>query len=199
MTRTNIIGLISTLVLLTAPSFAAGNDGNAAAEETEKAAAYPRIPLADILEIVSKRAAKTFLVDARVSPDVVVGQIKLRNSTYASLLSILRNNELAAVSIGGVTSIVPVAAIRQYALPLLFDDDDSILDEEWVTRVIHSQNAAAAAAMMVPIMRPLLPKQGHMAAHPTSNSIIIVARYANVRRITKMILELDSLIEMQGE
>ncbi len=70
------------------------------------------------------------------------------------------------------------------------EDDDSIDGEEWVTRVIHLKNAPAAH--LVPIMRPIMPSAGHLAANPESNTIMMVDRYANVKRITQMILEMDA-------
>ena len=107
----------------------------------------------------------------------------------------MRNNDLAAATIGEFVNIVPSGAIRQYPLPVLYADDDTIDDEEWVTRVIQLENLPAST--LVPIMRPLLPRQGHMAASAMSNTILIVDRYANVQRVTEMILRLDALTASQ--
>ena len=140
---------------------------------------------------ISKKSGKTFLVEARVPPEVVVGQVAVKDVTYPILLTILRNNDIAAAVSGDMVNLVPTRMIRQYPLPVLYEDNDSIADEEWVTRVIQLENAPAP--QLVPIMRPLLPSAGHLAANPMSNTIIIVDRYANVRRVTEMILKLDSL------
>jgi general secretion pathway protein D len=163
-----------------------------AAEEKDQpdVASLPTTPLADILDAVSKNSGKKFLIDARAPRGVVVGQLSRKEVTYSSLLIILRNNDLAAVTIGDFVNIVAGRSIRQYPLPIVNEDDDSIDGEEWVTRVINLKNAQAA--QMVPIMRPLLPQAGHLAANPPSNTIMIVDRYANVKRVTEMILAMDA-------
>ena len=169
-----------------------------AADESEQAAtvSMPKTPLADILDAVSKKSGKKFLVDARVPGEVVVGQLSPKQVTYSSLLSILRNNHLAAVTIDEFVNVVPGGAIRHYPLPVVNEDDDSIDGEEWVTRVIHLKNAPAAH--LVPIMRPIMPSAGHLAANPESNTILIVDRYANVKRITEMIVGMDAATPWQA-
>jgi general secretion pathway protein D len=68
-------------------------------------------------------------------------------------------------------------------------DDASIAADEWVTRVLTTTNVEAA--QLVPILRPLLPQSAHLAAHATTNQLIVVDRYANVRRITEIVRTLD--------
>lgn len=198
MIQARYIVSICALVLLAMPAYAADKQvKNPLAEVTQKAAAKG-VPLEDVLQAVSKSSGKVFLVDSQVGPTVVVGQPRVRDITYPMLLKVLRNNGLAAVSAPDATSIVLVNRIRQYPLPLLFDDDDTIDDEEWVTRVVQLENTNAA--QMVPIMRPLLPQQGHMAAHVDSNTLTIVDRYANARRVVQMVLAIDeSAKKRQGQ
>lgn len=198
MIQARYIVSICALVLLAMPAYAADKQAkNPLAEVTQKAVAKG-VPLEDVLQAVSKSSGKVFLVDSQVGPTVVVGQPRVRDITYPMLLKVLRNNGLAAVSAPDATSIVLVNRIRQYPLPLLFDDDDTIDDEEWVTRVVQLENTNAA--QMVPIMRPLLPQQGHMAAHVDSNTLTIVDRYANARRVVQMVLAIDaSAKKRQGQ
>jgi general secretion pathway protein D len=48
-----------------------------------------------------------------------------------------------------------------------------------------------AAAQLVPILRPLIPQYGHLAAHPPSNLLIISDRAANVDRMLRIIERID--------
>lgn len=197
MNKLEATGLICAVLIFVTPAIAAEDTDKAISADHVVPASMPETPLADILESVGKKTGKKFLVDARVQPEVVVGQLKSNEVTYAVLLTILRNNDLAAASMGDIVNVVPTGMIRQYPLPVLYEDDDSFGDEEWVTRVIRLENAPAA--QLVPIMRPLLPRAGHMAANPLSNTIIIVDRHANVRRVTEMIQKLDSLTPPQPD
>ncbi len=189
------ICLAFALLCFAAPSALADETGSLKLTGDAQRISMPTTPLADILDTVSKKTGKSFLVDHRVQPDVVVGRVRAKDITYPTLLIVLRNNELAAVSIGDVVNIVRVNTIRQFPLPVLFDADDTIADEEWVTRVIELENAPAT--QLIPILRPLLPKQGHLAAHPVSNMIIMVDRYANIRRVSSLIEKLDTVSQMQ--
>ena len=168
-----------------------------AAEEQDQSevASLPTTPLADILDAVSKKSGKKFLMQARVPGEVVAGQLSPSQVTYSSLLIILRNNDLAAVTSGDIVNIVAGRSIRAYPLPIVNEDDDSIDGEEWVTRLVYLKNAPAAH--LVPIMRPIMPTAGHLAANPESNTIMIVDRYANVKRITEMMLAMDALTPPQ--
>jgi general secretion pathway protein D len=157
----------------------------------------PTTSLADILDAVSKKSGKKFLVGHEVRPEVVTGQLGPKDLDYSSLLLVLRNNDLAAATVDGIVNIVSARIIRQYPLPILFEDDGSIDGEEWVTRVVHLENAFAPE--LIPIMRPLLPQAGHLAANPASNTILIVDRYDNVKRVTEMIFRMDSLTSDQPE
>jgi general secretion pathway protein D len=163
----------------------------AAQEQQAPAQELPAVPLMDVLKAVSKKTGQLFAVDRRVDAEVVVGQLELGRLDYSTLLVVLRNNNMAAVKYDDVISIVNVATIRQYPLPVLYEKDESIDDEEWVTMVVEVQNAAAT--MFVPILRPMLPQPGHMVAHPDSNTLTIVDRYGNVERVLKLIRKLDYL------
>ena len=190
MSRKCIAELGLVLMLIASPAVADEHS-----DKTE-APSIPTTPLADILDSVSKKSGKKFLIDARVQPTVVVGQPRSKDVDYSSLLVILHNNDLAAATMGEYVNIVPGAAIRQYPLPVLYEDDEKIDGEEWVTRVIQLDKAEAS--MLVPIMRPLLPREGHLAANAASNTILIVDRYSNVQRVTEMIRRMDSLTPSQS-
>lgn len=174
---------------------AAENRDKAESQDHAASVSLPTVALADVLDAVSEKSGRKFLIDRRAQSEVVIGQLRPKDVDYPSLLVILRNNDLAAVTIGEFANIVAGPDIRQYPLPVLYEDDDSIDGEEWVTRVIQLKNAPAET--LVPIMRPLLPRAGHLAAHPMSNTILIVDRYANVRRVTGMILGLDAMTPPQ--
>ena len=55
-------------------------------------------------------------------------------------------------------------------------DHVSSTSDEIVTQVIDVKNVNAA--QLVPILRPLIPQYGHLAAYPASNILIISDRAA---------------------
>ena len=98
------------------------------------------VDLEDLLAQVSASTGKTFLVDPRVRARVY-GVPKIDNPSYAELLSILRMHGYVAVEIEGRVNIVPDAVARFLPSRLLQRDDDSVPDDEMVTRVIEVPNA----------------------------------------------------------
>jgi hypothetical protein len=150
--------------------------------------AHPTVSLQPLLDRVARESKKEFLVDRRVATEIFLGGAKQDDVTYPVLLSILRANGLAAVEIEGRINIVPAYEVRSYATPIVPNEDNSIAADEWVTRILITTNVDAP--FLVPILRPLLPQEAHLAAMPP-NRLIIMDRYANVQRITAMVKSLD--------
>jgi len=148
----------------------------------------PTVPLQPLLDLVARESKKQFLVDGRVSPEIYLGGVHQEDVTYPLLLSILRANGLASVEIEGRVNVLPMNEVRFYPTPIVQGDDNRIAADAWVTRVLTTTNIEAA--MLVPILRPLLPVQAHLAAMPPS-SLIVMDRYANVQRIATLVKSLD--------
>ena len=66
-----------------------------------------------------------------------------------------------------------------------------------VTRVVQVDNVAAA--QLVPILRPLVPQQGHLAAYPATNVLIISDRASNVDRLLTIIRRIDQVSDSEIE
>ena len=142
-----------------------------------------------MLQRIAETTKKRFLVDAHVPSQVVIGTVDPKSVTFPMLLAILRNNGLAAFTQQGFVSVVPADEIRHFAVPTINRDDNSIPDDEWVTRIARTRNISAA--QLVPILRPLVPRGGHLAALPDQNALILTDSYANGRRILELIADLD--------
>jgi general secretion pathway protein D len=189
MNRIAQVWIVLFAVVLAAPAYAE-------AEKGQHYGAYPPVQLAAVLESVSKKTGRVFLTDNEVPGDIVVGQLPAKDLTYSTLLIVLFNNGLAAVTVGDVTNIVVAAKVRQHALPTIFADDDSIDDYEWVTRVVEVKNTNAA--QLVPILRPMVPQMGHLVAHAGSNTLVIAARYDNAKRLADIISRIDARATQQS-
>jgi hypothetical protein len=147
----------------------------------------PTVPLAQLLERVARNSNKQFIVAPNVTQNVFLGGVRLEDVNYPILLAILRNHGLAATTIDGRVNIVPDALIRSLPVPVVSTDDAKIPDDEWVQRVIVTNGEAP---QLVPVLRPLMPQSAHFAAF-LPNKLIIVDRYANVKRISELVKALD--------
>jgi general secretion pathway protein D len=98
---------------------------------------------------------------------------------------------MVVIADGAIMQVTPNTDARPAALPVVSPDNIKTLDDEWVTCVIPIKNITAA--QLVPILRPLIPQYGHLAAMPDRNALIMVDRAANVRRIVEVIKILENL------
>jgi general secretion pathway protein D len=146
------------------------------------------VSIAHLIAAVAKRTGKKFVIDPRVHGEAsIVGQDPA-NITYGDLLTILLVYGYTAGEYGGYVHVVPDANARQMPTPEV-TGKESRPDEEFVTKVIVVKSQPAA--QMVPILRPLIPQMGHLAAFPCSNRLVLVDTFANVQRLQRIIEELD--------
>ncbi|HEB85524.1 MAG TPA: type II secretion system protein GspD [Gammaproteobacteria bacterium] len=143
-----------------------------------------------VINAVAKLTDKNFIVDPRVKGKVTVitHESLSKDEVYKVFLSILKVHGYAAIPGKWVTKIVPEVNAKQDSIPTVtharFSDGDGI-----VTEVIKIKNVDAA--QLVPILRPLVPQRGHLAAYPASNVIIISDSAANIARLALIIKRID--------
>ncbi len=152
---------------------------------------YKDADLSQIIEAVSAVTGKNFIVDPRVKAQVTMlsSTPMTPNAFYEAFLSILQVHGFVAVPSGSVIKILPDANARQLPANDLPSRISSTSDEI-VTQVIAVRNVSAA--QLVPILRPLIPQYGHLAAYPASNMLIISDRASNVSRMIRIIQRIDS-------
>jgi general secretion pathway protein D len=146
------------------------------------------VPITQVIASTAKRTGKKFLLDPRVSGDVTLIGLDPDSLDYPTLLSVLQLHGFVAVDEGKYVRVVPDANARQLAAPVIAGAGP-YANAEYVTRVITVRNMPAT--MLVPLLRPLMPQQGHMVALPCKNSLILTDSYANVQRLEKIVSTLD--------
>ncbi len=154
--------------------------------------------ITQIAEAVSAATNKNFILDPRVR-----AQVTMLSSTpmspaafYEAFLSILQVHGFIAVQAGNVVKILPDANAR--TLPSIdLPDHVSSSSDEIVTQVIDVKNVSAA--QLVPILRPLIPQYGHLAAYTASNILIISDRASNVNRLIRIIRRIDQVGDQDVE
>ncbi|MDN5938263.1 MAG: type II secretion system secretin GspD [Salinisphaera sp.] len=148
---------------------------------------FKNAEIAALIATVSEISGRNFVVDPRVKGRVTVlsSQPMSPDDLYEVFLAVLDVHGFAAVPAGAITKIVPQVNAKQLA----GFGRDIHTREDIVTRVIQVENVPAA--QLVPILRPLVPQYGHLAAYPASNILIISDREANVERLAKIVNRID--------
>jgi general secretion pathway protein D len=137
------------------------------------------------IDQISQLTGQTFIVDPRVKGQVsVVSTATLSLSeVYQLFLSVMATHGFSVLTQGGVARIVPNAEAKTEAGGGPTGGD--LLE----TRVIQVQHSSASE--LIPLVRPLVPQYGHLAAVPSANALIISDRSANIARIEELVRQLD--------
>lgn len=140
-----------------------------------------------LIESVSAATGKNFIVDPRIKAKITVvsGRPLKKDELYQVFLSILQVHGYAAVPTGEIIKIVPDVTAKQGPVTVT----DKAAGDELITRVIPVQHVSAA--QLVPILRPLVPQQSHLAASTASNTLVVSDRASNIDRLEEIIRRID--------
>ena len=151
---------------------------------------YKDADLSQIIQAVSEVTGKNFIIDPRVNAKVtMLSQTPMSPAAfYEAFLAVLQVYGYVAVPAGKVIKIVPNTDLRTLPgndLP----NSVSAASDEIVTQIVSLKNVSAAA--LVPLLRPLIPTYGQLAAYAAGNLLIISDRASNVSRIVRIVQRID--------
>jgi general secretion pathway protein D len=139
----------------------------------------------DFTEQVASISGQTLVVDPRVKGQVtVISQEPLNLSeVYQLFLSVMSTHGYAVVTQGDQARVVPDADARSVASSSAGGPD------ALETRLLLVQQTPVAE--LLPLIRPLVPAHGHLAALPSSNALIVSDKRANIERLIELIAQAD--------
>ncbi|MET0070308.1 MAG: type II secretion system secretin GspD [Candidatus Thiodiazotropha sp.] len=151
-----------------------------------------------LIKTVSEHTGKNFVIDPRVKGKVTVisAHPMDRDEFYQVFLSILEVHGFSTIPSGDVIKVVPDVKAKQGGIPTV-SALGQLPGDQIVTRIIQVKNVTSA--QLVPILRPLIPQEGHLAAYPDTNVLIISDRRQNVDRLMKIIEQIDRVSDSSIE
>ena len=187
------IALAACLTLGALPLIAQQGSGSARITPNFKDA-----EITQVIEAVAAATGRSIIVDPRVR-----AQVTMLSSTpmtpaafYEAFLALLQVHGFVAVPSGNVLKIIPDANSRTMPgndLPERISDTS----DELVTQVVAVNNVSAS--QLVAILRPLMPQNAHLAAYPSSNTLILADRASNVNRMVRIIKRIDQASDADVE
>jgi general secretion pathway protein D len=141
-----------------------------------------------LIGTVSEITGKSFIVDPRVEGKVTVVSTKPMDAdqVYQVFESVLRVHGYAAIPSGNMIKIVPEAIANQDGGV----DGVATGPDTLITKIVPLRHVSANE--LIALLRPLIPQQGHLAAHQGANALVISDRAANVARIERIIARIDT-------
>ncbi|MEJ2143272.1 MAG: type II secretion system secretin GspD [Gammaproteobacteria bacterium] len=159
-------------------------------EESVTTLNFNNTDITAVIAAVSEMTGRNFIIDPRVKGKVTIisNHAMSASDIYDVFLSVLKVHGFAAIPGDNVIKIVPEVGAKQDAIRTATGKFPGGGDE-FVTRVIEIKYVNAA--QLVPILRPLVPQRGHLAAYPGSNVLVISDSAANITRLVRIIRRID--------
>jgi general secretion pathway protein D len=182
----SVLALAALLVSVTLPAAPQGKPQ----DEATITPNYKDADLSQIIQAVSEVTGKNFIIDPRVNAKVTMLSATPMSPAafYEAFLSVLQVYGFVAVPAGKVIKIIPNTDQRVVPANDLPSKINPTSDEI-VTQIIGMKNVSAA--QLVPILRPLIPQYGQLAAYAAGNMLIISDRASNVARIMRIVERMD--------
>lgn len=149
---------------------------------------------ADIREVIHSLAgalAINYLIDPRVEGQVTIrttGKIP-RSELFPIFNQILRSIGIAAVRVGEVYNIVPIAEAKTRAIVSRAAMAQMTKDDLFVVELVGVKNLAAQE--MATLIQPFLTPGGDVFPYPRANLLILTDIASNVDRLREMVQLLD--------
>src|SRR5262245_3726249 len=155
-----------------------------AASDATVALNFQDVDLPVLARFVSEVTGRNFILDERVKgPVTIISPTRITpEEAYLVFQSVLQVKGFTTVPSGKFVKIVPVSEGREGAVPEATGD-------QLVTRILPLRHADAAAA--VPVVQPLVSKDGVLTAYPPTNRLVVVDTASNVERIAGVVRDLD--------
>ena len=185
--RSIISALVFLLVVLLAQPVLAKDNGLPG--NLEVTLDFQNVELIDMISTISELTGKNFVYDESVRGKVSVVSPRpvTVDEAYRLFTTVLKVKGFTIVPSGKVNKIVSVRSAKEDNLPV---GDGRNLGEQFVSNIIELKNLDATVVVDT-ILRPLMAKTSHVVAYGPTNSIIMTDSAANIKRLTKILAELD--------
>jgi len=143
----------------------------------------------EVIKFVADARDLVVVIDPQVKGKVRVVSSKTLNDEelYNLFLTVLEINGYSAIDSKGILHIVPSKDARTAPSAV---NPAQPYNAQFITEVFQLKNIDAAK--LIPILRPLVPQQSHMAAYANSNAIILSDTAANIERMRQLIEKVDN-------
>jgi general secretion pathway protein D len=149
---------------------------------------FVNVEIREVITSISDCIGKNILIDTRVNGKVtILSKTPLRKeSIYDVFLDVLRAHNYVAIEQGDVIKIIPLEEAKQnptsssHAVPG---------GAEQITRIVKIKNISAA--QLVPVLRPLMPREAYLQAYMDTNTLVLSDSEKNIQRLLRMIDSMD--------
>ena len=145
---------------------------------------YQDVDIAKVTQDISKFSKKTLILDPRVKGRISIFSDSILSSeqVWDVYLRTIQVHGFSALSDGGIVRIVPENEATR-------DSNNSINSASIATKIFTLKNRAAGE--ILPQIKAITGRQSHLSSIPSINSILLVDKKSNIKRIEKLLFKLD--------
>lgn len=157
---------------------------------------FNQADISAVIKTVSKMTGKNFLIDPRTKGKITIisAQPVSKNAAYQIFLSALKAQGFTAVpGTGGIVKIIPVGEAKQGAGGPSKSTPRG--GDQIVTHIVAIENGSAA--QLIPLLRPLMAPTSQLSAYGPSNSLIITDYAGNIRRLLRIVAQVDQPVNVE--
>ena len=152
---------------------------------------FTDVELPVLIKFMSEQTKKNFIFDERVQGKITI--ISPRRMTMAEaydvFLSVLQVKGFTTVSQGNTIKIVAAREARQDTIPT-GAGSGAPPGAEFITRIVPLLYVEGSE--VVPLLTPLVSKDGMVSTFPSSNSLLLIDSRSNIDRLLKILGEIDT-------
>ncbi len=152
---------------------------------------YVDAPVADVVKYMAEITCKNFIIK-----DDLSGKITIISHTsvsvaeaYEAFLSALEVTGYTTVTVGKATKVVSTSEAANAPLKVYQSDDELPSTDNFVTQIIQLENVPVSE--MASVVKELAGAKVRVVAYSPTNTLIVTDSAYNIRRVYKIISQLD--------
>jgi general secretion pathway protein D len=161
-----------------------------AAEIKEVALDFDDVDIRLFIRVMSELTGKNFIIDNNVTGKVTVLSPKKLTiqQAFDVFKSVLAVNGFALVESEEAIKIVPSQHISGYELPV-YSNKIPRPEDQFITQIMPLKYLDAQT--LLPVIKPLLARQGSVFAIPSGDLLIVTDSKSNVRKVSEILDQVD--------
>ncbi|CAB1055953.1 General secretion pathway protein D [Olavius sp. associated proteobacterium Delta 1] len=167
------------------------NSGKAKKSEQFVSIDFNNVDINVFIKFMSELTETNFVVDQRVKGKVTIispSKISL-NEAYKVFESVLEVHGFTTVQSGEVVKIIPSPDARSKSIETKLREESSAPEDKIVTQLIPLRYADPVEIKR--LFTPMVSKSSVILAYPPTNTMIITDVYSNIKRLLKILKEID--------
>ncbi|MGE0791438.1 MAG: type II secretion system secretin GspD [Sandaracinaceae bacterium] len=148
--------------------------------------------LPDLVRMISRITGKRFILPGKsrsIKATVASEAPVTAAEAYRAFLSILQLNDMTVVPSGRYLKVVESAGADSNPLPIYTDGQATPVDDRYVTRLHRVENVSAED--VATLLGRFKSRNGNITAYAPTNTIIITDTGSNIRRMLRILQEID--------